>query len=336
MKGFDKVLQDLKNRQYLPVYFLDGEESFFIDEITNYIAENVLDESERDFNQVVLYGGEIEIIDILNNARKYPMMAPFNVVIVKEAQNINVKKFEELIPYIANPTLTTILVINYKHKKLDGKTKIAKDIAKNGWYFNTEKVKDYLLPEWIVNYGKTQGLTIAPKAGILLAEFLGDDLNKIVNTIKKIQILLKGEVLIDEKTVVNNVGISKEYNYFELQRALISKDVYKANLIANYFGQNDKNYPVIGFAAVVYSFFSKLLKYQYLCSKMNEQQAASKMGLPPFMMKDYVAAAKNYPLNKVAKIIGFLKDADLKAKGVGSSNNTAVDLYKELVYKILH
>lgn len=336
MKGFDKLLQDLKNRNYLPIYFLDGEEPYFIDVITDYIAENVLDESERDFNQVVLYAGEIEPIDILNNARKYPMMAPFNVVIVKEAQNFSAKKFEELLPYLSNPTLTTILVINHKHKKLDGKLKFAKDLAKNGWYFNTEKVKDYQLPEWIVNYGKTQGLTIVPKAGILLAEFLGDDLNKIVNTIKKIQIILKGEVLIDEKTVANNVGVSKEYNYFELQRALINKDIYKANLIANYFGQNEKNYSVIGFVAVTYSFFSKLLKYQFLKSKMNEQQAASKMGLPPFMMKDYLTASQHYPLNKVAKIIGHLKEADLRAKGVGGTQNNSSDIYKELVYKILH
>ncbi len=334
MKGFEKLISDLKNRQYLPIYFLDGEESYFIDEITDYIANNVLDDSEKDFNQTVLYGGDIEVVDIINAARRYPMMAPFNVIIVKEAQNI--RKFDDFITYVTNPSLTTILVINYKHKKLDGKTKLAKDIAKNGWYFNTEKVKDYLLPEWIVNYGKSQGLTVAPKASIMLAEFLGDDLNKIVNTIKKIQIMLKGEVLIDEKIVYANVGISKEYNYFELQKALITKDIYKANLIANYFGQNEKNYSIIGFVAVTYSFFSKLLKYQFLKSKMTEQQAAAQMGMPPFLMKDYNTAAQHYPLNKVAKIIGFLKDADLKAKGVGASNSNTGELYKELVYKILH
>jgi DNA polymerase III subunit delta len=334
MKWYDKLMQDAKNRQFLPVYLLDGDEPFYIDAVTDYLAETILDESERDFNQVVLYGGDIEVMDIINNCRKYPMMAPYNVVIVKEAQNI--KKFEELITYTTNPTLTTVLVVNFKHKKLDGKTRLAKDISKNGWYFHTEKLRDYQLPEWIISIGKKEGLTIAPKAAILLAEFLGDDLTKIVNTLKKVQIVLKGETLVDEKVVYRYVGISKEYNFFELQRAIINKDVYKSNLIIHYFAKNEKNYNVIPAVGILYGFFSKLLKYQFLLSKVSEPEANKQMGLPPFILKDYQMAAKYYPLNKVAKIISYLKDADLKAKGVNNSSISSGEIYKELIYKILH
>jgi DNA polymerase-3 subunit delta len=334
MKWYEKLMQDIKNRQFLPIYLLDGDEPFYIDSVTDLLCETILDESERDFNQVVLYGGDIEVVDIINNCRKYPMMAPYNVVVVKEAQNM--KKLDELITYVSNPTLTTVLVINYKHKKLDGKTKLAKDISKNGWYFHTEKLRDYQLPEWIIAIGKKEGLVVAPKAAILMAEFLGDDLSKIVNTLKKVQIVLKGETLVDEKVVYDYVGVSKEYNFFELQRALIQKDVYKSNLIILHFSKNEKNYNVIPAVAILYGFFSKLLKYQFLRSKVSEPEANKQMGLPPFMLKDFQLAAKHFPLNKVAKIIGYLKDADLKAKGVHNSSLSSGEIYKELVYKILH
>ncbi len=332
---YNTILKDLKDRKFKPVYFLQGEEPYFIDEISNYIAKNVLDESERDFNQSVLYGKDIEVQDILNEAKQYPMMADYRVVIVKEAQELS-RTIGNLADYFANPTLTTILVICYKYKKLDGKTKVAKDLKKIDYLFTSEKVKDYKIGEWIVSEGKNRGLTVNPKAAMLMSEFLGDDLNKIIKTFEKLLIVLEGETLIDEKAVYNHVGISREYNVFELQKALAKKDVMKSNMIANHFGNNSKNYPMVVTLSFLYGFFVKVLNYHALNGKVPQQEISQKMGVNPYFLKDYAAAAQMYPMGKLAKIIGYLRDADLKAKGVGASNISESELMKELVFKILH
>jgi len=334
--SFEKVLKELKSKQYKPVYFLQGEESYFIDELTDYAAKNIIGEAERDFNQVVLYGKEIDVQAILNEARQFPMMAEHRVVIIKEAQELS-RTIAKLIDYIQNPTPSTVLIINYKYKKLDGKTKMAKLLKKNGWITTFDKIRDYKLPEWIISYAKTQGYTVSPKAAVLLTEFLGEDLGKVVKTIDKLKIVLEGETLIDDKLVYKNVGISKEYNTFELQKALAKKDVYKANLISNHFAQNPKNYPTVVTVSILYGFFSKLLKYHDLSKKgMPDNQLAGKLGVNPYFVKDYAAAARLYPLNKIARIIGYLRQADLHSKGVDAANLSEGDLLKELVYKILH
>ncbi len=332
---YHTILKDLKDRKFKPVYFLQGEEPYFIDEISNYIAKNVLDESERDFNQSVLYGKDIEILDILNEAKQYPMMADYRVVIVKEAQEL-ARTIGNLADYFANPTHTTILVICFKYKKLDGKTKVAKDLKKLGYVFTSEKIKEYHLGDWIITEGKNRGLTVSPKAAMLMSEFLGDDLNKIIKTFEKLLIVLEGETLIDEKAVYNHVGISKEYNIFELQKALAKKDVLKSNIIANHFGNNPKNYPIVVTLSMLYNYFVKVLNYHALNGKVPQQELSQKMGISPFFLKDYAAAAQMYPMGKLAKIIGYLRDADLKSKGVGASNITEDEIMKELVFKILH
>ena len=332
---YNALLKDLKVGKFKPVYFLQGEEPYFIDEISNYISQNVLDEGERDFNQSVLYGKEIEIQNILNEAKQYPMMADYRVVIVKEAQEL-VRTIANLHDYILNPTHTTILVICYKYKKVDGKTKFAKDLKKLDYVMTTEKIRDYKLPEWIIAQGKSRGLTVAPNAAMLLSENLGDDLSKIMKTFDKLQIVLEGETLVDEKTVHKNVGISKEYNIFELQKALAKRDVLKANMIGIHFGNNPKNYPLVVTVSMLYGYFSKVLKYHALNGKVPSNELSSKMGINPFFLKDYQSAAQIYSMGKLAKIIGYLREADLHSKGVGSSSKDDKEIIKELIYKIMH
>jgi DNA polymerase-3 subunit delta len=332
---FNAVLKDLKAGKFKPVYFLQGEEPYFIDQISDYIAHNVLDESERDFNQSVLYGKEVDIQQILNEAKQYPMMADYRVVIVKEAQELT-RTIANLQDYITNPTHTTILVICFKYKKVDGKTKFAKDLKKLDYVMTTEKIRDYKLPEWIIAEGKNKGLTVAPNAAMLLAENLGDDLSKIVKTFEKLQIVLAGDTLVDEKTVHQNVGISKEYNVFELQKALTKKDILKANMIGIHFGNNPKNYPLVMTISSLYGYFSKVLKYHALVGKVSTNELPAKLGINPFFVKDYASAAQLYPMGKLAKIIGYLRDADLQSKGVGSTTNDEKEILKELIYKIMH
>lgn len=333
--SFEAVLKDLKNGQYQPVYFLQGEEPYFIDEVSEYIAKNVLDEGERDFNQSILYGKDVSIQDILNEARQYPMMASHRVVIVKEAQELS-RTITQLEDYCKAPTSTTLLVICYKYKKLDGKTKMAKDLKKTGYLLTSEAIRDYKMPEWIIAEGKKNGLIVAPNAAMLMAENLGTDLSKIIKTFKKLQIVLEGETVIDEKTVYKHVGISRDFNDFELQKALAKKDILKANLICTHYGNNPKNHPLVVTVSVLYGFFSKLLKYHVLSSKVPQAELPRALGVNPFFVKEYAAASKVYSMGKLAKIIGYLREADLKSKGVGNASTSDAEILKELIFKILH
>lgn len=333
--SFDAVLKDLKNNQFQPVYFLQGEEPYYVDLVSDFISKNVLDEGERDFNQSVLYGKEISIQDILNEARQYPMMASHRVVIVKEAQELS-RTITQLEDYFNSPTETTILVICYKYKKLDGKTKLAKDLKKKNYLFTSEAIKDYKLPEWIIGEGKKKGLTIAPNAAVLMAENLGTDLGKVIKTFAKLQIVLEGDTLVDEKIVYKHVGISREFNDFELQKALSKKDILKANLICAHYGNNPKNHPLVVTVGVLYSYFSKLLKYHVLNGKVPQSELPAKLGVNPYFLKDYAAASRVYSMGKLAKIIGYLREADLKSKGVGNASTSEAEILKELIFKILH
>ncbi|CAG5079841.1 DNA polymerase III subunit delta [Parvicella tangerina] len=333
--SFDAILKDLKNGQFKPVYFLQGEEPYYIDLVSDYIAKNVLDEGERDFNQSILYGKDVVVQDILNEARQYPMMASYRVVIVKEAQELS-RTITQLHDYLMAPTETTILVICYKYKKLDGKTKMAKDLKKAGHLHTSEAIRDYKMPEWIIAEGKKNGLIVAPNAAMLMAENLGTDLNKIVKTFKKLQIVLEGENVVDEKTVYKHVGISRDFNDFELQKALAKKDVLKANLICTHYGNNPKNHPIVVTVSVLYGFFSKLLKYHVLKAKVPQAELPRALGVNPFFVKEYAAASQKYSMGKLAKIIGYLREADLKSKGVGNASTSDAEILKELIFKILH
>lgn len=336
---FEQILTDLKNKVYHPVYFLQGEESYFIDTITSYIEENVLDESEKEFNQVVLYGKEVDTLTVVDNAKRYPMMGNYSVVILKEAQSIRGfgKSLEDpLLKYILKPLKSTILVINYKYKKIDSRTKFAKALQKNSVFFTSDTLYENKVPDWINGYVLKRGFTIQPKASLLIAEYLGTKLSKVSNELDKIILNLKAGSQISSDHVEKYIGISKEYNMFELQTALGKKDLLKANRIVNYVNVNSKSTPVIVYLGTLYSYFSKLLKHHQYAHQKSKFELASALGVHPFFLNEYNTAAKNYPKHKIVRIIEWLKECDLKLKGVNNVSTSDGQLLQELVYKILH
>jgi DNA polymerase-3 subunit delta len=329
----DQILTDLKNKIYYPVYFLAGEESYFIDTISDYIEKHVLSDTEKEFNQTVIYGRDTDILSLISIAKRFPMMANYQVVIVKEAQDI--QKIEELLPYVEQPLNSTLLVLNYKYKKIDKRKSFFKKIDKKGVLFESRKIYDNKLGAWISDYVNERGYTITPKATAMLTEFLGTELSKVVNEVNKLIINLPEKAEINDLAVERNIGISKDYNIFELQNAIGSKNVEKANRIVNYFAANPKENPLIKTIAILYGFFSKLLIYQQLKDK-SKSNVASALSLNPFFVKDYQVAARNYNLKKLSAIIGYLREYDLKAKGFNNASATDGDLMKEMMYKILH
>lgn len=324
----------LQNKNYAPVYFLGGDESYFIDKISDYIQENALDEAEKSFNQTILYGKETDATTILNAAKRFPMMTDRQVVIIKEAQEV--KDFENLIHYIENPLKSTILVLSYKHKKPDKRKKVFKSLQKNAVYFEVKKMYDDQVPGWITNYVSSKGYSIEHKAAMLLVEFLGSDLSKISNEIDKLIISLDNDSkAIGSALIERNIGISKDYNVFELQNALGSKDALKANRIINYFSSNPKDHSMPAIIAALYNYFSKILIYYWIKDKSKEN-LASEMGVHPYFVKDYVKAAKAYNPNQLINSISLLREYDMKSKGYKGVMISQGDLLKELIFKIIH
>jgi len=339
-----QLLTDLKNKKYKPIYFLSGDETYFIDLISDYIEKNVLDDSEKEFNQTVLYGGDITPNDIVGAAKRFPMMSEYQVVIVKEAQSIkNFIKDDEKKDksksafelYLENPLQSTILVICYREKKLDKRTNIAKLIAKNGVVFESKKLYDNQVPDWIKNYLAQKKYTLNPKAAVLLAEYLGTSLSKITNEIDKLIINLPPNTEITPEHVQKNIGISKDYNVFELQNAISRRDPIKANKIINYFAANPKDNSMIMILSLLYGHFVKIMLYHSIQNK-TKANVASEMGINPFFVGDYEIAGKNYPFVKLKSIFSFLREYDLRVKGVGNVSATEGELLKELVFKIMH
>ena len=330
----NQILKDLKNKVYHPVYFLTGEETYYIDLIADYIEKKVLDEAEKDFNQTVLYGKESDIATIISEAKRYPMMANHNVVIVKEAQHLS-KEIDKLESYLDNPTPTTILVFCYKYKKIDGRKKFGKELKKKAVFLETKKLYDNQVPEWITTYLKRKNYTITPPAALLIAEFLGADLGKVVNELEKLIINVPEGNEITPDTVEKNIGISKDFNNFELNKALGTKNVLKANKIIYHFSKNEKEHPLVVTVGLMYSFFTNILKYHYTKDK-SRNNVASILRVSPFFVGEYEIAARNYPIKKSVKIIEYLRDYDLKSKGVNNASTPNSELLKELVFKILH
>ncbi|HJX70857.1 MAG TPA: DNA polymerase III subunit delta [Bacteroidales bacterium] len=334
MKDFEKIMNDLRNKVFQHVYFLMGEEPYFIDKISDYIEQNALDEAQKSFNQIVIYGLDTDMDNIINTARRFPMMSEYQVVIIKEAQHIN--NIDNLVYYVEAPLKSTILVIDYKYKKLDKRKKLYAAIAKNAIVFESDKLYDSQIPEWITGYLKQSGMGIQPEAAVLLSEYLGNDLGKIVNELEKLKITIPAnEKVINTLHIEKNIGISKDYNNFELQNALISKDVLKANRIINYFGKNPKNNPMVLTLASLYYFFSRVLIYHKLADK-SRRSAAAALKISPYFVQDYQRAAEKYSFIKIKQIISLLREYDLKSKGIGNVSNPDGELLKELVYKILH
>ncbi len=334
MNEFQQIMAELKNRQFKPVYFLQGEEAYYIDEITNYIINNALTEEEKGFNQTIFYGKDVDAATVVMAARRYPMMAPHQLIVVKEAQYLD--KIEELQHYIAAPLSSTILVINYKYKTLDKRKKLGSLLKKANVLFEFKRLYDNQVSAWITNYLKEKGLSIDMKASALLADSLGTDLSKIVKELDKLQVAIgAGVKKITADHIEKNIGLSKDYNGFELQKALISKDILKANKIIKVFARNPKDHPIQATITILFNFFSKLMVYYYLPDK-SKGNVAKELGINPYFVQDYVLGARNYSARKVVAVISILRDYDMKSKGFGNISADTGDLLKEMLFKIMH
>ncbi|MFN3404054.1 MAG: DNA polymerase III subunit delta [Cytophagaceae bacterium] len=335
----ESVLKDLKSGKYAPVYFLQGEEPYYIDAIAEYVEKNCLNESEKGFNQTVMYGKDVVMNTILLNAKKFPMFSDRQVVIVKEAQEVSDLGKDagdkQLEAYIQNPLPSTVLVFCYKYKTLDGRKSLGKSLDKFAILVNSKKIYDNKLPEWVEGYCKEKGYPITHRAAIILSDYIGNNLSRIANEIDKLVINLKEKIEITEALVEKYVGISKEYNVFELQAALTKRDVLKANRILKYFESDPKNNPAIPIIANLFSFFSKVLMV-HAAEDKSESGLAKVLGVNPFFVKDYIAAAKAYPYPKAVHIIHHIRQADLHSKGIDNISRTEGEILKELVFKILH
>lgn len=331
---FDDIIKSIKAKDYKPVYFLHGEESFYIDAISNYIEKNVLSEAEKSFNQTILYGKDTDAKTLIDTASRYPMMASHQVVILKEAQEM--KELLDLQLYIEKAVPTTILVICYKHGKLDSRTKFAKSLKAHAVIFESKKLYDNQVPDWIAGYVKGKKLAIKPNASQLIAEYLGTDLSKIANELDKLAINLPEGVAIDEKHIQDNIGISKDYNVFELQKALGGRDVVKANRIVRYFAANPRKNPMVVITGSLYNHFSKVYIYHFLRNLPDKKISEALQLKSEFFLKDYKRTAHHYNLKNTQNVISILKEYDLKSKGVDSDNAPEGELMKEMVYKILH
>lgn len=311
-----------------------GEEPYYIDKLSDFIETTVLTEEERGFNQMVLYGRDVSIDDIVENAKRYPMMAEYQVVIVKEAQELS-RTIEKLVTYVENPQHTTILVINFKYKKIDKRKTLHKVLKKYGVVFESKKLYDNQVPEWIRSVLASKNYTITPKAAQMLVEFLGTDLSKVSNELNKLQIILPSGTQITPEHIEVNIGISKDYNNFELLKAIGEKDSAKAYKIISYFAENPKNNPIVLTISLLFNFFSQLLYYHGLQDK-SPRNIASALKINPYFVNDYITAAKYYPMKQVSTVISTLRELDVKSKGVGANAISQNDLLKELLVKIIN
>lgn len=333
MDEVKQLVTDIKNGIIKPIYFLMGEEPYYIDKISDFIEQNILSEEEKGFNQMVLYGRDVTIEDIVANAKRYPMMAERQVLIIKEAQDLS-RTIEKLVDYASNPQLTTVLVVNYKYKKIDKRKALYKTIKKIGVVYESKKLYENQVGEWIRRVLSPKDYSIMPKAAQMLVEFLGTDLSKINNELEKLQIILPKGSQITPELIEENIGISKDYNNFELRKAVGNKDVLKAQQIAKYFGDNPRSNPMVVTVSLLFNFFSQLLHYHGLNDK-SSRSVASALRINPYFVNEYISAARNYPMKKVSQVISTLREFDVKSKGVGANAVPQGDLLKELLVRIM-
>ncbi|MCT2560528.1 DNA polymerase III subunit delta [Chryseobacterium herbae] len=337
MKELDLILKNIKNKEVLPIYFFHGEEPYFIDAAVKVLEHDFLEEDEKAFNQTVVYGKDTSYQEILSLARQFPMMGDRQVIIVKEAQDLKFNEDENRIleTYVDNPVPSTVLVFAHKHKKLDSRKKATKALDKAKALFLSESVRDSNLPKWIADECATLKIKTAPNISNLLAEYLGNDLSRIANELNKLKIILREGEMLDGTIVENHIGISKEYNVFELQKALGTKNADAAFRIAHFMGKNPKNNPFVMMLANLYSYFSNVIIYQTMVGQ-SPQAIASQMGVNPYFIKDYAESARLYPLKHATRVISILREFDMKGKGLGAVNMSEAELIKELVYKIIN
>jgi DNA polymerase-3 subunit delta len=333
----DEVIQitkDIKAGHLKPIYFLMGEEPYYIDKLTDFIEQNVLQEHERDFNQSILYGRDVTIEEVIGSAKRFPMMADRQVVVVREAQELS-RTIDKLEAYAENPQPTTVLVFAYKYKTLDKRKKITKLLDKVGVVYESKKLYENQVGEWIKRVLAGQGYNIEPKATAILVEFLGTDLSKINNELEKLKIILPKGHTFTPLDIEENIGFSKDFNNFELRKAIGEKNQVKAYQIIDYFAQNPKDNPLVVTTGLVFGFFSQLLQYHGLKDK-SQMNAAKVLKVNPYFVKDYEVAFRNYPMKKVSAIVAALRTIDLKSKGVGAASTSQHDLLKELLITIFN
>lgn len=344
LMNINDLIKDIKNRKFKPVYLLHGEEAYYIDKISGYIENSVLTDAEKGFNQTVMYGKDTDVMTILNAAKRFPMMSEYQVVLVKEAQDLkwakdgddDKKAFDPLLSYLENPLQSTILVFCYKYGKFDKRKKTYKAIDKKGLIFESPEIYENKVSAWIEDFVRDKNYRIHAKASLLLAEYLGNDLSKVANELEKLMLNVPVGQEITAEDIQNNIGISKDYNVFELQTAIARRDVFKVNQIINYFAANPKANPMPLVLGALNTYFTKILKYHYAKDR-SQQNLAKELGVHPFFVKDYELAGKNYDKWKTFNVISYLRDCDLKTKGVDATGNTDDGgLMKELLFKIIH
>lgn len=333
---FQSIMQDLKNKNFAPIYMLMGEESYYIDQISGYIAEHVLSPEERDFNQTICFGSDVTAVQVADMARRYPMMAEYQVIIVKEAQNI--RSLEALEKYLKNPVKSTILVWCHKNGKIDARKKVVGLAQTVGVVFESQKLRDYQLPEFIQNYLKQKKVSIDPKSCQMIADHIGADLNRLTSELDKVLISLPSDNLrVTPEIVEEQIGVSKDFNAFELRNAIVQRDVFKANQIIKYFDNNPKAGSLYSFLPLLFSYFQNLMIAYYAPQKNTEQGIATALDLrSSWGAKDFLIGLKNYSARKTMDIISKIRDTDAKSKGLDNPNTGVGDLMKELIFFILH
>ncbi|XCI74894.1 MAG: DNA polymerase III subunit delta [Flavobacteriales bacterium] len=334
MEPAEKIIADLKAKKRKPIYFLMGEEPYYIDVISRWVEENLLSEAEKAFDQIVVYGRDTDIHTIVTYARRYPMVGPYMVVIVKEAQQLS-RNIEDLTTYVENPVSSTLLVICYKYNILDKRKKLYKSIQRHGVLFQSKKLYEYQIPAWISAKVKKMGYTITEKSEFLLTEHIGVDLSRLAVELDKLIITLPKGSEITADNIESSTGISKTYNHFELQKAIANKNVLMAYKIVYYFGKKSNGYPLALSLGMLYHFFTQLIKYHSLVMT-EEAHLAKVLNISPYFLKDYIQAAQHYSLKKTIEIISYLRVADAQSKGIESPATTEQELLKELLFKILH
>ena len=331
---YTELIKNLRSKKTHPVYLLHGEEAYFIDEIVKVVERELLSESERSFNQTVLYGPETDYITVLDNVRRYPMMSDKQVVILKEAQGM--KSLAELAGYIEKPTSSTIFCIAHKHKKCDMRTKFGKALMQHAVVFESKPLYEDKMPDWIRAYLADLKLTTDKGVATTIGQHLGTDLSRVASELDKLALNVPPNTTVTQQHVEKYIGISKEYNVFELNRALGKRDVLKAQRIAHYFAANPKSGPIVVVVSALYGFFSKLYMYRSL-SKLDDRDAAAKMGLKSeWAIKEYKEAASMYNTAQIEQVFHYLYKYDLRSKGVDNDSATHEDLLTELIWLILH
>ncbi len=332
MDEVNQLVKAIKSRQFAPVYLLMGEEPYYIDRISQLLENEVLNESERDFNQSVLYGREVSIDQVVSACKRFPMMADHQLVVLKEAQNLN-KTIDQLADYVENLQPSTILVVCYKYSSIDKRKKLYKSILQNGVVYQSKKLYENQVPDWIRSVLSSRSYEIEPKAAALLVEHLGTDLSLIDNELQKLQLIVPKSEKITSDHIEKNVGISKDFNNFELIKALGVGDRVRAFRIIRYFAQNPNSNPVVVTLGLLFNFFSQLLQFHGL-DNHNPSHVAQVLGINPYFVKDYQLAAKHYPMKSVAPILNSIRNCDMRSKGVGGSNLGPSDLLKQLISEI--